>query len=320
MTIGSPIRPEEAEGRSELDATCEGIPVSTLAVGSVVPFDLFTVIDGSAFLYRAAGDRFTKEQRKSLLESGTRELLVRREDLDRYYDYLSGILVGLLRGRGGEVPEPAEILDTSTMVAGRAIDHPSSRPAFDMACVVIENAIEMTGQPGSVLRCIRSRCAGLRELHAHSMRVCFYGLQLAHGLGITDPEELTDLGVGLMLHDLGRVSEPGTEADSAEDAADHPHRGLLRLQEAQFVGPIARDVIEHHHERLDGRGLYGVTAPELSIHARIAAVADAFDLRTVASNGHTVANSFEALRTMIAEEKGAYDPRVLALFVRTFSL
>jgi HD-GYP domain-containing protein (c-di-GMP phosphodiesterase class II) len=298
----------------------EGIPVSTLAVGSIVPFDLFTEIDGSSLLYRAAGDRFTKEQRNTLLESGMRDLLVRRADFERYHEYLSGILVELLRGRDELKPEPAEILETSTMVAGRVIDHPGSRSAFDMACRVIDHAIDMTGQSGSVLRCIAASTAELRELHAHSMRVCFYGLQLAHGLGISDANELSDLGVGLILHDLGKVTEHGFEPHDPSLFADHPHRGLRRLRDAPFVGPIARDVIEHHHERLDGSGLYRVPAQALSTHARIAAVADAFDRRTVATSGRSVANSFEALRAMIAEEKGAYDPKLLALFVRTLSL
>jgi HD-GYP domain-containing protein (c-di-GMP phosphodiesterase class II) len=152
------------------------------------------------------------------------------------------------------------------------------------------------------------------------MRICFYGLQLARGLGIDDREELSDLAVGLVLHDLGKVRATGVEHTDDASLADHPARGLARLREAPFVGPIARDVIEHHHERVDGRGLYHVAPANLSVHARIAAVADAFDRRTIDRSGRVLASSFEALRGMIAEERGAYDPRVLARFVRMQSL
>jgi HD-GYP domain-containing protein (c-di-GMP phosphodiesterase class II) len=124
----------------------------------------------------------------------------------------------------------------------------------------------------------------------------------------------------LMLHDLGKVKSKGVEFTTPEDLQDHPIRGIERIHEAAFVGAIARDIIEHHHERLDGAGLYHCAPGELSVHARIAAVADAFDRRTVDPSGQMVANSFEALRAMISEDPGAYDPKLLALFVRALSL
>ncbi len=307
-------------GTSELESLYTGIPVSTLVIGTVVPFDLFTEIDDSALLYRGAGDKYTREQRKAFTETDMGDLLVRREDLGRYYEYLGGNLMVLLKGSPGEKPEPRDIHDTSVMIAGQAIELPSSRPAFDMACQVIDNAVDMTSQAGGVLGCVSAGAPGRSDLHSHSMRVCFYGLQLARGLEIEDEQELSDLGVGLMLHDLGKVRSKGVEWTEPEDLRDHPHLGLERIRDAGFVGPIARDVIEHHHERLDGHGLYGCDGAEISIFARIAAVADTFDRRTVDGLSNTVSNSFDALRTMIAEDKGAYDPRVLANFVRAMSL
>ena len=298
----------------------EGIPVSTLVVDTILPFDLFTAIDDSAILYRAAGDAYTREVRRSFRETGISELFVRRADKDKYFEYLGGNVRSLLRGANGEPPDPMEVHDVSVMATGRAMESPESKPAFQLATEVIDNAIVLTTQPGGVLTCIQAGTPGLKQLRAHSMRVCFYGLQLARGLGIEDEEELGDLGVGLMLHDLGKVEPDGGEISADPQLADHPILGLGRVKTLDHVGNVARDVIEHHHERLDGQGRYHVAGDDLSVHARIASVSNAFDRRTVDVEGRSIMNSFDALRAMIAEDQGAYDPKLLALFVRSLSL
>ena len=298
----------------------EGIPVSTLVVDTILPFDLFTAIDDSAILYRAAGDAYTREVRRSFRETGISELFVRRADKDKYFEYLGGNVRSLLRGANGEPPDPMEVHDVSVMATGRAMESPESKPAFQLATEVIDNAIVLTTQPGGVLTCIQAGTPGLKQLRAHSMRVCFYGLQLARGIGLADPTELGDLGVGLMLHDLGKIEAGGGEITVEEKLEDHPLLGIGRIASVPYIGSVARDVIEHHHERLDGNGRYRLAADEISIFARIAAVANEFDRRTVDADGQSILNSFDALRAMIAEDAGAFDPKLLALFVRSLSL
>ena len=304
---------------SHLGTMYEGVPVSTFVVGTRVPFDLFTEIDGSALLYRAAGDKFSGELRRNLREAGLAQLLVRRADFDSYYQYLAGNMKSLLTLEGDE-PDLQGFHDVSVMAVGQAIDKPESKPAFDLVSEVIDNAIGLTQRPGGVLSCIQAGTPGLESLRAHSMRVCFYGLQLARGIGLADPTELGDLGVGLMLHDLGKIEAGGGEITVEEKLEDHPLLGIGRIASVPYIGSVARDVIEHHHERLDGNGRYRLAADEISIFARIAAVANEFDRRTVDADGQSILNSFDALRAMIAEDAGAFDPKLLALFVRSLSL
>ena len=305
---------------AHLGTMYEGVPVSTFVVDTIVQFDLFTEIDGAALLYRAGGDAFTRELRRSLRETGLAQLMVRRADLDRYYQYLAGNMKALLSGFDGDAPNLGGFHDVSVMAVGQVIDRPESKPAFDLVSEVIDNAIDLTTRPGGVLACIQAGTTGLKALRAHSMRVCFYGLQLARGLGIDHAGQLADLGVGLMLHDLGKIGPSGSEITADPKLADHPLLGLGRIQSVDHIGLVARDVIEHHHERLDGNGRYHLPADKISTFARIAAVANEFDRRTVDGDGQAILNSFDALRSMISDDPGAYDPKLLALFVRSLSL
>lgn len=100
--------------------------------------------------------------------------------------------------------------------------------------------------------------------------------------------QLTKLGVGLLLHDVGKLALPAAilkkagPLDEEEFAVvrTHPIRGL-ELVAGDSIGPLSKAVVRSHHERWagtgypDGRG--GLDIPEF---ARIAAVADVFDAIT----------------------------------------
>lgn len=100
--------------------------------------------------------------------------------------------------------------------------------------------------------------------------------------------QLTKLGVGLLLHDIGKLSipegilnKPGP-LDRDEQVLMRTHLQVgIELLPSEVVGPLAKSVIRSHHERWDGtgypQGLAGLDIPEF---ARIAAVADVFDAIT----------------------------------------
>ena len=100
--------------------------------------------------------------------------------------------------------------------------------------------------------------------------------------------QLTKLGVGLLLHDVGKLALPASilkKAGSLDEeefalVRTHPLRGL-ELVSDRSVGPLAKSVIRSHHERWRGSGYpdgrAGLDIPEF---ARIAAVADVFDAIT----------------------------------------
>ena len=100
--------------------------------------------------------------------------------------------------------------------------------------------------------------------------------------------QLTKLGVGLLLHDIGKLSiphailnKPGPlDPEEEKLMRTHPLVGIDLLP-GDVVGPLPKSVIRSHHERFDGagypQGLAGLDIPEF---ARIASVADVFDAIT----------------------------------------
>jgi putative nucleotidyltransferase with HDIG domain len=121
----------------------------------------------------------------------------------------------------------------------------------------------------------------------HSSRVAEVAVALARELGLSR-EEQEILRHGCLLHDIGKINVPDAvlrkpAALSDEEFAQmkrHPAIGEGICRPLVFARPFL-DIIRHHHERWDGKGYPdGLSGEEISAHARIAAIADAWDAMT----------------------------------------
>lgn len=124
-------------------------------------------------------------------------------------------------------------------------------------------------------------------LYTHSIDVALISLVMAIEMGYSD-EELTNLGIGTLLHDVGKllvpkfiIQKPSSLTD-AEMAVIKQHCELGISSLSNFNLPKEyTDIVLQHHERLDGsgypKGLYGY---EICRNAKIVMIADAVDAIT----------------------------------------
>jgi HD-GYP domain-containing protein (c-di-GMP phosphodiesterase class II) len=132
----------------------------------------------------------------------------------------------------------------------------------------------------------------------HSLNVCVLGLMVGDGMlrrhgwrdgrgevrhgGLED--RLEKLGLGLMLHDLGKLlipaeilQKPGRlTADEMDLVREHPKAGLDLIETGAFSS-LSKVAVIGHHERLDGRGYPYGRSDDLHTHAQIAGIADVYD-------------------------------------------
>jgi len=136
---------------------------------------------------------------------------------------------------------------------------------------------------------------------------------------------LTQLGLGLLLHDIGKVIVPAEilgkhgPLDEAEWELirGHPTAGLDLLS-AESVGPLARTVIRSHHERWDGSGYPdGRSGRDIHQFARLAAVADVYDAVTSERPYSTSWAPHDAWKLITGGANSAFDSEVVDAFRRT---
>ena len=104
----------------------------------------------------------------------------------------------------------------------------------------------------------------------HSGRVSDLACAIAREHGFAD-DDLTNLQLAALLHDIGRISLDGSD----QDALGYPERGARYV--VASAGPEIADAIRHQAERWDGEGPGGLSQDEIPLGARIIAIADAAD-------------------------------------------
>ena len=158
---------------------------------------------------------------------------------------------------------------------------------------------------------------GDRLLRAHGYRDwsgkrSFQGMQM----------RLVRLGLGLLLHDLGKLAIPAPIINKTdpltpeEDELMHRHPVLgCELLSTDTVTPLVKAVVRSHHERWDGAGYpEGKSGEDINQLARIAAVADAYDA-TVRARPRSPAQLPEDGWRAIVDGRGtAFDPLVVDIF------
>jgi putative nucleotidyltransferase with HDIG domain len=155
----------------------------------------------------------------------------------------------------------------------------------------------------------------------HSERVTAISLQIASAMGLPK-KELDLLHRAGLLHDLGKIGVPGFILDkpgklTEEEWAvirEHPGKGALILEPI----PAFREVVSlvaQHHERLDGSGYpLGLAGTDISLGARILAVADVYDA-VISDRPYRAGWSLHDVTALIDSKANlAFDPKVVRAF------
>jgi HD-GYP domain-containing protein (c-di-GMP phosphodiesterase class II) len=135
--------------------------------------------------------------------------------------------------------------------------------------------------------------------------------------------KLVVLGVGLMLHDIGKLEMPRAMLTKAgpldskvwEQMRMHPEIGYQILKGVSGVDPVSRAVVRWHHEQWDGSGYPDKRAGQ-RIHqfARIGAIADVFDALTAHRSYKQPLPPHAAYAHVLAKSGSHFDPEIVDVF------
>jgi putative nucleotidyltransferase with HDIG domain len=160
----------------------------------------------------------------------------------------------------------------------------------------------------------------------HSSRVSDAAILLAREIGL-GREEQDIVKLGCLLHDIGKIHipdvvlmKPGALTDDEyELMKKHPAVGEQICRPLVFARNCLT-VIRHHHERWDGKGYPdGLKGDEISLLARIAAVADAWDAMTT-DRPYRKALAAPVALSILEDGAGTqWDPGLIPAFIRVMS-
>ena len=158
--------------------------------------------------------------------------------------------------------------------------------------------------------------------YLHSVAVCGLMMGLARELGL-DPALTQTIGLAGMLHDVGKAVVPRMLIDKPGPLTDdefaimklHPQRGFELLSDSPDIPDLVRDVVLHHHERIDGTGYpRQLGGSEQSIFVRMATICDVYDAVT-SVRAYKERWSPGAAINWMRSTRGHFDPAILGPFI-----
>ena len=154
----------------------------------------------------------------------------------------------------------------------------------------------------------------------HSERVTDCAVKIAKEMGLST-KDLEIMRRGGLLHDIGKIGTPASILDKPgkltdeelKEMREHVNIGARILEPIPGLGD-AMPIVLQHHEWVNGGGYpKGLVGDEISLHARIFAVADCFDA-LVSDRPYRPGLPVKRIMQILEEGSGKqFDPRVLGV-------
>lgn len=165
-------------------------------------------------------------------------------------------------------------------------------------------------------------------LFNHSVNVGTLAMALGESMGL-DGTDLRELGLGGLLHDLGKIRVPEEVTKKPGKLTEeewvlmkkHPDDGVGLLKQMGVTSKIALHVVREHHIRHDRKG-YPTVSPDEKIHpySMLITVADSYDALTTVRPYQKGFEPNEAITLMKTLSGASFDPPVLERFVEMLGI
>ena len=198
--------------------------------------------------------------------------------------------------------------------------HPQQ--ARQVAQAQVDAMVGQVAGMGEVAIRLLSEKAG-QETTFHAMNVSVLSILLGRALKFEEPQ-LASLGMGALLHDIGKLELPD-RLRWRDDHAPAVERRLFQGHAAHGVAlakkmGLPADVVEvigQHHEHADGSGYpSGLKGEQIKPLARVVGLVNQYDNLCNAGNPAQSLTPHDALALIFARQRDAFDATVLAAFIR----
>lgn len=142
-------------------------------------------------------------------------------------------------------------------------------------------------------------------------------------------EELRNLGVGAILHDIGKVKVKSdiinkTGALTEEELMEikrHPIYGAEILKKNFYIPDAVINAVLQHHERIDGLGYpYGLDGNQISKLAKIVCICDVYDAVSSDRSYRKKFSPNEAYELVLSGNGSMFDEGIVKIFKDTFAV
>jgi HD-GYP domain-containing protein (c-di-GMP phosphodiesterase class II) len=205
---------------------------------------------------------------------------------------------------------------TLDLVATRP--HEARAQAEALAAALVD---KMVGERDLCIRMLTEGAADKASMHATNVGIVSLLMGRCFGFGA---DEMRDLGVGALLHDVGKLDLPlrmrwRDDNFSPSEVRVYEEHVELGLAQARRMGLSAgaTAVIGQHHEHADGTGFpQALNSDRMTMAARIVALVNRYDNLCNPRLPARALTPHEALSILFAQGRLRFDTSILGAFIK----
>jgi HD-GYP domain-containing protein (c-di-GMP phosphodiesterase class II) len=291
-------------------------PVDQLVDNSITDFDLFLPVKDHFILYSSAGYHWLKEELDSLLRNGYRNFSIREADDQKASIYRRVSTLPLI----DKNQAPRERISSIEQIGSGFIkclyEGDITQACVEKAKHIASSTVACIAEDRSCIQLLGALAEHDHYTYTHSIRVSAFTIAICIEMGMTDQTKLSEIALGGIFHDVGKrfvpldvINKVGSLSEREwRDMRSHPEQGFFSVKDT-ILSHVPREIILHHHEKLDGSGYpHGIDRNSLLYEVQIATLADVFDALTSNRAYQVKRSHFEALEFIKSKMVGAKLP------------
>jgi putative nucleotidyltransferase with HDIG domain len=301
------------------------VGLDEILVGDPLPATVYIYIDFRFITFRAEGDVVDRTTFDRLEFKKVKSLFIQEKDRKKFEDW------SVQRAKDifvPSTPEQKHFAEVKEEVRRKTMDIFQSSHPDKIVAQTIESSKKLVDEvmkfPYAVntLAQLQNYSRGTVD---HSVNVSVLSVYLGMQMGYSHALILQHLGMGGLLHDIGKTQIPVAEGESAEAIEkkmhEHPGEGLVLIESQQKVPNEVKMIISQHHECFDGTGFpKKIKGNAIYDLARIVSIANVFDELVGSGRGGLVERQKAAIKELDEKQYRKFDPQKLQKALKILKL
>lgn len=322
----SSFKGSNAAGRREGDYV--PVLVSGVIPETALPLDLYVKADENYFKIKNSGEEYLPHLSTKYAKSFLHYYIPINQS-EKYFSSLQGYTTNIIKNPAVPLKTKAAVLaDCAVGIVDELYKDPYSAKSMNASKQLTQDMLTFINQHPQAFLHLVELSDHDHYTYAHSVGVAAYSMAMARALPDRSEQQVIDIGLAGMLHDLGKcMVDPGIinkqgplNADEWSIMKKHPAYGKEILGRHKNISQLIIVAAEGHHEALDGSGYpRGKHAIDIAESVRIVTLADAFSALTTKRSYSEPRDAFSALNLLKDNLGRKFDTDVFKQFVILFT-